>query len=98
MGQTVIHQPRVAWDGALAFVRAAAGNSYEAFAGRVFQHLGIVEYGALGDTRSRILEAQADMPGDQRVLDIEAAKWRVRLQDLMQEEPDLIPVIQDLSR
>jgi hypothetical protein len=97
MTQTVIHQPRVAWDAALAFVHAAGGLDYDRFAGRVHQQLGIEIYGELSDTRRRLILAEAELPGDQYPVDVELGLWRVRLQDLMHVRPDLIGTIQDLS-
>jgi hypothetical protein len=51
MPQTIIHQPRVAWDGARAFVRAAGSQHYEGFAARVLARLGRELYGDFADTR-----------------------------------------------
>jgi hypothetical protein len=97
MTQSVIHQPRVAWDGACAFVRAAGSRDYDQFAGQVYQRLGVEIYGELSDTRQRLILAEAETPGDRYRADVEAGKWRVRLQDLMHERPDLIGTIQELS-
>lgn len=97
MTQSVIHQPRVAWDGALAFVRAAGSIGYQHFAGQVYLRLGAEVYGELSDTRQRLILAEAAQPGDRYVVDVEAGKWRVRLQDLMLERPDVIGAIQELS-
>jgi len=97
MVQSVIHQPRVAWDAARAFVRAAGSAHYDAFARLVYQDLGIEAYGELSDTRERLIQAEAQLPGDQYVVDVEAAKWRVRLQDLMLQRPDLVDTVQELS-
>ena len=97
MTQSVIHQPRVAWDAARTFVRAAGSPAYPEFAGRVYQQLGITLYGELGDTRERLLTAEAELPGDQYMTNVETGKWRVRLQDLMTSRPDLVGTLQDLS-
>jgi hypothetical protein len=97
MTQQVIHQPRVAWDAAMAFVQAAGSDQYDAFAGRVYERLGVEVYGELGYTRRRLLMAEAEMPGDQYIFDIEAGKWRVRLQDLMQQRPDVVSTLQELT-
>ena len=97
MTQSVIHQPRVAWDAARTFVRAARSEAYPEFAGWVYQQLGIALYGELGDTRERLLTAEAEMPGDQYMTNVETGKWRVRLQDLMVARPDLVGTLQDLS-
>ena len=97
MTQSVIHHPRVAWDGALAFVRAAGSMDYDRFAGQVYLRLGVEIYGELSDTRQRLILAEAETPGDRYIVDVEAGKWRVRLQDLMIERPDLVGAIQELS-
>jgi hypothetical protein len=97
MTQSVIHQPRVAWDAARVFVRAAGSSDYEQFAGRVYQQLGIEVFGELSDTRKRLILADAALPGDQYVIDVEAAKWRVRLEELLRSHPGLVSTIQDLS-
>jgi hypothetical protein len=96
MTQSVIHQPRVAWDGARAFVQAAGGPDFNAFAGRVFNELGIEIYGELSESRKRILTALAATGGDRHAGDIELGRWRVRLEDLLRGRSDLIPVVQGL--
>lgn len=97
MAQSVIHQPRVAWDGARAFVQAAGGTDYDAFAGRVFNELGTELYGELSESRERMMTALAETGGDRRASDIELGRWRVRLDDLLRTRPELIPVVQGLS-
>jgi hypothetical protein len=94
---TVIHQPRVAWDGARAFVRAAGSAYYEGFANRVLRQLGSQIYGDFADTRQRLLTAYVETGGDRSVADVEAAKWRVRLEDLLRERPELGVVILELT-
>jgi hypothetical protein len=97
MTQSVIHQPRVAWDAARAFVHAAGSPTYDQFAGRVYKELGIEMYGQLSDTRHRLIMAEAEMPGDQYMADVEAGKWRVRLEDLLRTRPDLVDTLRSLS-
>lgn len=94
---TVVHQPRVAWDGARAFVRAAGSAHYERFANRVLQELGRGIYGDFADTRQRLLTAYVESGGDRYVADVEAGKWRVRLEDLLRERPELSVVILGLT-
>ncbi|MDT5041054.1 MAG: hypothetical protein QOE51_2039 [Actinoplanes sp.] len=96
MTQSVIHQPRVAWDGARAFVRAATGPRYDAFAGQVISRLGAELYTHLADSRERILTAAAS-GGDRHTTDTELGKWRVRLDDLLRTRPELTEVIRDLT-
>jgi hypothetical protein len=87
----------VAWDGARAFVRAAYGSDYDRFAVQVLDLLGAEVYGALGDSRARLLDWAAEHPGDRFMADVEAGKWRVRLQDLMLDRPDAVEAIVRLT-
>jgi hypothetical protein len=96
MTQTV-HQPRVAWDGARAFVQAAGSPHSEQFAARVLSRLGSEVYGQFADTRQRLLTALVETGGDRYAADVEAGKWRVRLEDLMRQKPQLIGAVQDLT-
>ncbi|XVV14322.1 hypothetical protein ACQP2X_08255 [Actinoplanes sp. CA-131856] len=93
----VIHQPRVAWDGARAFVRAAGSPQSEAFAARVLRRLGSETYGHFADTRQRLLTALVETGGDRYAADVEAGKWRVRLEDLLRTRPDLTDEIVGLT-
>jgi hypothetical protein len=95
--QTVIHQPRVAWDGARAFVRAAGSPHSDSFATLVLQRLGSEVYGQFADTRQRLLTALVETGGDRYAGDVEAGKWRVRLAELLQSRPDLVPAVIDLT-
>ena len=93
----VVHQPRVAWDGARAVVRAAGSAHYEGFANRLLRELGSTLYGDFADTRQRLLTAYVETGGDRYAGDVEAAKWRVRLEDLLHERPELAVVILNLT-
>jgi hypothetical protein len=97
MTQSVIHQPRVAWDAARAFVRMAGGPGYDAYAGRVLSRLGTKVYGDLADTRRRLLEASADSDNDRFTADVEAGKWRVRFEDLLRTDPSLVTPLRELT-
>jgi hypothetical protein len=96
MAQSVIHQPRVAWDAALAFVRMAGRPGYDVFAGQVLEQLGTELYGELGNTRMRLLRA-AVQTSDRFTHDVEAGKWRVRLEDLLRTNAALITPLRDLT-
>ena len=96
MTQTV-HQPRVAWDGARAFVQAAGSPHSEQFAARVLSRLGSEVYGQFADTRQRLLTALVETGGDRHAADVEAGKWRVRLEDLLRQHPQLTDAVQDLT-
>jgi hypothetical protein len=97
MAQTVVHQPRVAWDGARAFVRAAGSPQSELFAARVLARLGSEVYGQFADTRQRLLTALVETGGDRHASDVEAGKWRVRLEDLLQAHPELTDHVHELT-
>jgi hypothetical protein len=98
MTQSVIHQPRVAWDAARAFVRMAGGAGYDAYSGRVLSRLGTEVYGELADTRRRLLEGSVESSDNDRfTADVEAAKWRVRMEDLLRTNPALITSVRELT-
>ena len=97
MTPTVIHQPRVAWEGARAFVRAAGSPQSERFATLVLSRLGGEVHGQFADSRQRLLTALVETGGDRHAADVEAGKWRVRLEDLLRTRPDLIDAVRDLT-
>ena len=92
-----VHHPRIAWEGARAFVRAASSPHYSEFAALVLARLGSEAYGQLSDTRQRLQTALADTGGDRHASDTEAGKWRARLEDLIRTRPDLIQAVRDLT-
>ncbi|HEU4347473.1 MAG TPA: hypothetical protein VFR35_06765 [Actinoplanes sp.] len=94
---TVIHQPRVAWDGAQAFVRITRSPYYEAFADHVWERLGSEMFRALEETRDRVLDNLVRTGGDRYVTDVEAGKWRIRFEDLLRTRPDLTGTLIDLT-
>jgi hypothetical protein len=93
----VVHQPRVAWEGAQAFVRAAAGQHCDDFAAHLLARLGSEAYGQFADTRQRLLTALVETGGDRRTTDVEAGKWRVRLEDLLRTKPELSEAVLELT-
>jgi hypothetical protein len=95
--QTVIHQPRVAWEGARAFIRAAGSQHYEGFAARVLADLGSECYGQFADSRQRLLTALVETGGDRYAGDVEAGKWRVRLEDLLRTDPAKADIVRALT-
>jgi hypothetical protein len=97
MTQTVVHPQRVAWDAARAFVRAAYSPYYLEFAGRVHQLLGPEISDQLQATRDRLDDWMRRPPADRYMFDVEAGKWRVKLEDLMRERPDVVGALQDLA-
>ena len=96
MATSVIHQPRVAWDGARAFVAAACGPDYDAFAGRVDGRLGDDIHDELTRTHDRILTDWQRSGGDRRVTDLELGRWRVRLDELLRTHPELTETLREL--
>jgi hypothetical protein len=94
---TVIHQPRVAWDAARAFVRAAGSPLYATFADLVLERLGSSVYGDFADTRQRLLTALVETGGDRYAADVEAGKWRARLEDLLYTRPELTAAVMELT-
>jgi hypothetical protein len=93
----VIHQPRVAWDGARAFVRVAGTPAYPVFADYVRSWLGPELHASLEDTRERVFANLVWNDGDRNVTDVEAGKWRVRLEDLLHSRPELAGTVQELT-
>ncbi|MFG2056720.1 hypothetical protein ACGFI9_22130 [Micromonospora sp. NPDC048930] len=80
----VIHHPRVAWDTARVIVESAPDAELFAW---VRQELG----GLLGSSARDALTATRDRlcrAGDARV-PAETGLWRVRLEDLLRERPEL---------
>jgi hypothetical protein len=94
---TIVHQPRVAWDGARAFVAAAGSAHSDDFAAKVLSRLGSAAYGDFADTRHRLLTALVQTGGDRHASDIETGKWRVRLEDLLRSRPELTETVQELT-
>ena len=98
MTATVIHQPRVAWDSARAIIRVAQSPYYEPFANHVFERLGPDLFAALEETRDRLADNLIRTGGDRYVTDVEAGKWRYRLEDLLRQRPDLAGTLIELTR
>jgi hypothetical protein len=80
--QTIVHQPRVALDGAQAFVAATTSAGYPWLSERVGRQLGGGYRRQLAETRDLLL-AQPD------AYHLEQGIWRVRLEDLMRHRPEL---------
>jgi hypothetical protein len=98
MSQSVIHQPRVVWEAALSLVRTAAGPGYYEFSAQVLKHLGPELYGEYANTRQRLLSASVDSSDNDRFAhDVETSRWRVRLEELLRNRPDLIETVRHLS-
>ncbi|WP_436757859.1 hypothetical protein [Streptosporangium sp. V21-05] len=85
---TVVHHPRVAWEGARTFVNAAEDNVYWWLSDAVGRSLGVTHQTRLSETRLRLQRENAWLA--------ETAAWRVRLEDMLQDRPELAPVVLQL--
>ncbi|AEV82411.1 hypothetical protein ACWT_1393 [Actinoplanes sp. SE50] len=94
---TVLHQPRVAWDGALAMVRASRGRDFLDYSWRVRDLLGQPVYTELVATRDRLVAADFRTGGDRSTGDLEAGRWRVRLEELLHDRPELARAVVELT-
>jgi hypothetical protein len=97
MPPMVIHLPRVAWDGACAFVRAAGSPSYPIFADYVRQWLGPDLADDLAETREKLFDNLYRTGGDRYTGDVEAGRWRVRLEDLLRSRPETTDAVRELT-
>jgi serine/threonine protein kinase len=80
--QTIVHQPRVALDGAQAFVAATTSAGYPWLSERVGRQLG-------GGYRQQLAETRELLLGRPDAYHLEQGIWRVRLEDLMRHRPEL---------
>jgi hypothetical protein len=88
----VTHHPRVAWDGALAFVGAAGHDDlYGWLDERLGDMLGLPARRALAETRSQLW--YSDRPDARNV---ECGRWRARLLDLLNDDPELVAPMRTL--
>jgi len=81
----VTHHPRLAWDGAMAFVRASAHpDLYGWLAERLTDVLGPAGGEALAETRVRLARSpRPDAP------QVESGCWSARLEDALDAAPEL---------
>ncbi|GGS85703.1 hypothetical protein GCM10010156_50350 [Planobispora rosea] len=86
---TVVHQPRVAWEGARAFVSAADSDAYWWLTDMVGRYFGTAYQLNLAETRLRLQREDAVFP--------ETGAWRVRLEDLLRARPELAPLLAQLT-
>ena len=85
---SVVHPPRVAWEGARAFVAAAGGDVYWWLSEMVGRYLGLWFELYLADTRSRLRRRGEPYA--------EIGLWRVHLETLLADRPELQPVVLQL--
>ncbi|MFB9892304.1 hypothetical protein [Planobispora takensis] len=81
----VLHQPRVALDGARVFVAAANAEVYWWLTDMIGRYFGEMYQLKLAETRLRLQHEDATYA--------EAGAWRVRLQEMLRERPELTPVL-----
>ncbi|MEH1127289.1 hypothetical protein [Micromonospora sp. CPCC 206061] len=93
MGHEIIHQPRLAWDGARAFVAAAdTDHLYPWLGRRLATLLGPAYREALSESRWLVrLAEREDAPF------LETAKWRARLDDALRYHPELADGLRALT-
>jgi len=92
MTEQVIHNPRLAWDGARVIVRALESDYlYRWLDEQLGALLGQPYRQALSDSFNRLWWTErADAP------QAEAGLWRARLGDVLQNRPDLAVPLRDL--
>jgi hypothetical protein len=84
----VIHQERVAWEGARAFVAASGADAYWWLSEMIERNLGRTYQVCLATTRTRLQHEEASLA--------EIGAWRVRLEDLLRVRPDVQPALLEL--
>lgn len=82
----VAQQSRVAWEGARVFVAATEADAYWWLSDMMARHLGVIYHLKLAETRLRVLQSGETVYA-------EAGAWRVRLEELLKERPELTPVV-----
>ncbi|WP_433828987.1 hypothetical protein ACQP2E_06715 [Actinoplanes sp. CA-015351] len=97
MSTHVTHQPRVIWDAARAFVRAASQPSHHEFASAAYHLLGPEIFEALLATHEYLVAEAARTGGDRSATDLEAGKWRIRLEELLRAHPELTDQVHELT-
>jgi hypothetical protein len=92
MSEGVLHQPRLAWDGARMIVRALESDHlYGWLDDRMGTLFGPLYRQALSDSFSRLWWTERlDAP------QAEAGLWRARLADLLQQRPELATPLHEL--
>ena len=78
-------------------MRAACDPGYESFAQLIHGWLGPEARAAFLESHDRIEEAELRLPGDRHATDLEAGRWRVRLEDLLRTHPHLVDDVLGLT-
>ena len=89
MTSVVTHRPRLAWDGARVILAALEAGQDAWLAQIVQDRLGPPYAQAVADSRRHL-------GADANALLTEAGVWRVRLDDLLGQRPDLAPQVVEL--
>ena len=86
MRTSVLHQSRVAWDLALATVAIAQASTEHIrwFSAQLDQRFGPAMRDAFRDSRYQLLHSERP-----DVHAVELGRWRVRIEDLLGEDPSL---------
>ncbi|MBO3750561.1 hypothetical protein J5X84_31175 [Streptosporangiaceae bacterium NEAU-GS5] len=93
----VIHPSKVAFESARTLTTAADSDVYWWLIDLVGQYLGWQYELKLAETRSR-LRSDRSGSGQGAVFFSEAAAWRVRLEELLAERPEMGHLLVDLTR
>jgi hypothetical protein len=82
-----MHQPRIAWDAALALIRAveSGGTAYAQCRDRFVRLFGVTIGSEIEATRRRLASPTA--PANR--IHIEQGLWRVKLEDYLRSRPEL---------
>jgi hypothetical protein len=87
---TVLHRPRVAWEAARVFVAATDDDAYWWLSEMVGRYLGLMFQFKLSETRLRLGREGAFAEF------AEMGAWRARIEELLQDRPDLLPLVFEL--
>ncbi|TKK87507.1 hypothetical protein FDA94_16900 [Herbidospora galbida] len=82
---------RVAWEAARVLVEASTAETYWWVSDMVGRHLGVMYQLKLAETRLRLVE------NDEFTV-AETGTWRARLDELLGDRPDLMPLVADLTK
>jgi hypothetical protein len=95
MPSIVQHQPRIAWDTALALIGAALADdtTFTRCRDRVAAAIGPAAASALEESRHRLTGPSA-APNEAQV---QTGLWRVRLEDALRSNPHVGGVLRDLT-
>lgn len=92
MTAQIVHPQRLAWDGALMFVRALASDQVGGWpCDQVGRYLGPEHRQALADSRHRLMTSERP-----DALQVESGLWRVRLADLLADDPSTATAVRAL--